>query len=212
MEHPIAEEKTPRYIKDMAEQRETNIRELVRHWWLFLLQGILTIFIGWFLLKSPAITVIQLAIVLGIYLLISGIFDTIGSLFEIGKKDSHWGWRMFGGLLNIMIGLFAINNPVFTGVFTPVVILYFVAAGFVVNGIVHMVIGNEDRQTGMRHWSWGSFFVGVLYLLLGFMLFSTPTLVAAKTVVWVGGLFSIMGGIGMIIFAFQVKGLDKKAS
>jgi len=192
--------------------QDVKLQKLERNWWLFLLQGIFLIFIGWFLLKSPAITVIQLVLVLGLYLLISGIFDTIGSLFEIGKKDSRWGWRFFGGIVNIMIGLFALNNPIFTGLFTPVVILYFIAAGFVVNGIVNMVVGNEDRVSGERQWSWGSFFVGILYLLLGFMLFGTPTLIAAKTVVWLGGLLGIMGGIGMIIFSFQAKALSKQAS
>ncbi|MFC1649712.1 HdeD family acid-resistance protein [Patescibacteria group bacterium] len=192
-----------------SDEQMQELEATAKYWWVLLLQGAVIAFIGWFLLRSPAITVIQLAVVLGLYLLISGIVDVTASLFEIGHKGSRWGLKLFGGLVNVIIGLFVLNNPIFTGLFTPVFIMYFVAFGFIINGIIHMTVGNQDRAEGQHEWSWGSFFLGLLYLIFGFMLLSSPTLVSTATVVWVGGLLGLIGGIGMIILSFQVKGLKK---
>lgn len=195
----------------MAAQKDTiELESTAKYWWVMMIQGVVVTFIGWFLLRSPLLTVLQLAVVFGFYLLIAGIVDVVASLFEIGHKGSRWGLRLFSGLVSIIVGLFALNNPIFTGIFTPVFIMYFVAFGFVINGIVYMTVGNQDRASGKRDWSWGSFFLGLLYLALGFMLLSSPTLVSTATVVWMGGILGVIGGIMMIIMSLQVRNLAQK--
>lgn len=193
----------------MAETTDAELQAQAEHWWVLLLQGLVFAIIGWLLLRQPAITVIQLAVILGLYLLIAGIVDVVASLFEIGHKGSRWGLKLFGGLVGIIVGLFVLNNPILTGIFTPVFIMYFVAFGFIINGIIHMTVGNQDRASGYHKWSWGSFFLGLLYLIFGFLLLSAPTIVSTATVIWVGGLLAIIGGIAMMILSFQVRSLAK---
>ena len=186
-------------------------KDTAKYWWVFLLQGVIITIIGWMLLQSPLITVIQLVVILGLYLLISGIVDVVASLFEIGKESSRWGLRLLGGLVGIIVGLFVLNNPLMTGIFTPVFLMYFVAFSFIINGIIHMTVGNQDRQAGRHEWSWGSFFLGLFYLIFGFLLLSAPTVAATATLVLLAGFLAIVGGIGMIILSFQVRSLGKKA-
>ena len=50
-------------------------------WWLVLIEGILLIIIGIFLLTNPASTFVTIIWVLGIYWLISGIFNIIKIFF-----------------------------------------------------------------------------------------------------------------------------------
>ena len=110
----------------MAKTEEiTELQAQAAHWWVLLLQGGVFAIIGWMLLKQPAITVIQLAVILGLYMLIAGIVDVVASLFEIGHHGSRWGLKLFGGLVGIIVGLFVLNNPILTGIFTPLFIMYF---------------------------------------------------------------------------------------
>ena len=101
-----------------------------------------------------------------------------------------------------------LNNPVLTGVFTPVFLMYFIAFAFIINGIIHMTIGNDARAEGHHEWSWGSFFVGLFYLIFGFLLLSSPVIVSTATLILVAGILAIIGGIGMVILSFQIRSLE----
>ena len=186
-----------------------DLKAQARYWWVMLLEGFVVIIIGWLLLKNPLATTISLLVILGLYWLIAGMVNIIGSLFEIGHKGSRWGLKLFGGLIGIIAGLFVLNHPILTGVFTPVFLMYFVAFTFIINGIIHMIIGNDTRKDGHHEWSWGSFFFGLFYLIFGFLLLSSPVIVSTATLILVAGILAIIGGVGMVILSFQVKSLAK---
>lgn len=181
-------------------------------WWLLLLEGVIAVMIGWLLLVSPVKTVISLVYFLGFYWLITGIVEVITSFFSIGKEGSKWGWTLFGGIIGIIAGLFVLNNPVFAGIFTPVMLMYIVAFTFVINGIVKMVVGKQEREEGKFDWSWGSFFLGLFYLVFGILLISSPVLFSTASLIFAGALLSITGGISAIVVSFKVKGASKEVS
>ncbi len=189
-----------------------ELHEMADHWWVMLVQGIAIIIIGWLLLKNPASTTINLVIFLGLYWLIAGIVQVVASLFEVGKQGSKWGLQLMGGLVGIIVGIFVLNNPLLTGIVTPVFLMYMVAFSFIINGVVHVAVGNNIRQqdsSNKYEWSWGSFFLGALYLLFGFALLSSPALIAVGTLITLLAILSIVGGILMIVFSFNLKSLKK---
>ena len=175
-----------------------------RYWWVMLIQGAIMLFVGWLLLKQPMTTVLNLVVLLGLYWLIAGIMDVITSVLLI-KSHESWGWKLFGGVIGIIAGLLVLNNPIFAGVLTPVIMMYIIAFIFIINGIVSMIVGNHTAG-GERKWSWGSFFLGIIYLLFGFMLLSSPQIVSVATLVLTTGVLGIVGGIGLMIFSFYVRG------
>lgn len=83
--------------------------------------------------------------------------------------------------------------------------MYMVAFSFVINGIINMAVGQSEGTGGKYQWSWGNFFLGILYLMLGLGLLGMPTIVATATVVFSFGLLAIGAGIAMIIMSFMVK-------
>lgn len=191
-----------------------EIQAVSSYWWILLLEGIIAIVIGWLLLKNPVSTTISLVVVLGLYWLITGVVEVISSLFEIGSKGSYWGLKLTGGLIGVITGLFVINHPILTGVFTPIFLMYTVAFVFVINGIIHMAVGNNTRQndqTSNYEWTWGSFFIGFLYLLIGMMLLSSPTLVATATMITIAAILTLIGGIAMIVLSFNFKSLGERS-
>lgn len=189
---------------------QQNVAESANLWWLLLLQGIAAVIIGWLLLVNPVATTLSLVVFLGLYWLIAGVMDVIFSFFDIGHKGSKWGWKFLGGLIGIIAGLFVLNNPIMAGILTPVMLMYIVAFTFVFNGIVKMVVGKQEREDGHYDWSWGSFFLGMFYLIFGIVLITGPVLVSTVSLILAVALLAIIGGIGAIIMSFKVKGASKE--
>jgi len=183
-----------------------------QHWWMYLVLGVVAVFIGWFLLVSPTKTIPALILFLGLYWLISGIIEVIVSLFSINKEGSQWGWTLFGGILALVAGLIVLNHPLFTAVITPVMFMYIIAFVFIINGVIRMVAGKkrpETTETGDNYkWSWGGFFLGLVYLIFGIVLLTSPTLLSVASVVFAAALLMIVSGISLVIFSFSVKKLD----
>lgn len=172
-------------------------------WWVYLLQGVLAIIIGWMLLANPVQTVVAVVVTLGLYWLISGVLEIVFSLFDINKKDSHWGLRLFGGIIGLIAGLFVVNNPLIASVVTPVMLMYIIAFTFIINGVIYMVMGGKEEGAS---WTWGTFFLGILYLILGFVLLSSPTLVSVSSVVMASALLAMFTGVVQIFVAFKIRG------
>jgi uncharacterized membrane protein HdeD (DUF308 family) len=189
---------------------QQNVVESANLWWLMLLQGIAAVIIGWFLLVNPAATTLSLVVFLGLYWLIAGVMDVIFSFFYIGQKGANWGLKFLGGLIGIIAGLFVLNNPIMAGILTPVMLMYIVAFTFVFNGIIKMVVGKTEKESGEHEWSWGSFFVGTFYLIFGIILITGPVLVSTVTLILAVALLAIVGGIGEIVLSFKVKGASKE--
>ena len=182
-------------------------------WWAYLVEGILLVLLGWVLLARPVSTLVALVLLLGFYLLIAGFVDVVMSFFGIGKKGSEWGWELVAGIFMVIAGLIVLNNALFTSVLTTVSFAYIVALGFVINGIVKMVAGKRvaDASTGKSMvWTWGAFFLGLLYLVFGLYLLAGPTVYTVAKV-WVAtGWFAVVIGAVSAVMAFVVRDAEKK--
>jgi uncharacterized membrane protein HdeD (DUF308 family) len=77
----------------------------VRYWsgfFLHLLSGVLTGVVGLLLLKAPIEGTATLTLLIASFLLVGGIFSTVTA---ISYRFAAWGWPVFGGFLNILLGL-----------------------------------------------------------------------------------------------------------
>jgi uncharacterized membrane protein HdeD (DUF308 family) len=64
-------------------------------WWLVLVEGIVIALLGLVLLVAPGASLVFLVWLLGIYLLIAGIFRFVGIVLD----SSSWGWKLAAGML-----------------------------------------------------------------------------------------------------------------
>ena len=134
-------------------------REASFPWWLVLLNGIAGVIIGILLLTSTAATVIVIVQFIGIYWLISGIFQIIGIFMD----STGWGWRLISGILGIIAGIVVIQNPLWTAVLVPATIV-------LILGIQGIIVGIIGIIQAFRGAGWGSGILGVISLLLGIFL------------------------------------------
>jgi len=162
-------------------------------WWLVLVEGILAVVLGVFLIMQPAKTFAIMVQVLAIYWLIDGIFKIV-SIF----LDSHqWGWKLFAGVIGILAGLVLLGQPIFSAVLFGLTVTW--VMGFF--GIVYGIIGIIQFFQGA---GWVSIVLGVLSIIFGIILLMNTAL-AALSLPWVIAIFLIAGGIMAIIAAFQLR-------
>lgn len=166
-------------------------------WWLVLLNGIAGVIIGILLLTSTASTVIIIVQFIGIYWLISGIFQII----SIFMDSAGWGWRLISGILGIIAGIIVIQNPLWTAVLIPATLV-------LILGIEGIIMGIIGILQGFRGAGWGAAILGVISLLLGIFLMVNAfddTLLTAATLAILAGIFAIIGGIAAIVMAFRMR-------
>lgn len=75
-----------------------------------LLSGVLTLVLGIWILAAPGIGILSLALLIGWFLIVTGIVRTV--LAWQLRAVPGWGWVMFNGVLSIIVGiLIAVHWP-----------------------------------------------------------------------------------------------------
>src|SRR4051812_1945946 len=83
---------------------------VARHWGWLLTFGIVSILLGIGLLVWPGRTVLVLAVFLGAYLLVSGIFQVVAAFSE-SSAPTGFRWLVgISGFFGIVLGLFAFRS------------------------------------------------------------------------------------------------------
>ena len=174
-------------------------------WWLVLLRGIAVCILGWLLLTRPGITVLIIVQFMGIYWLVDGIF-TLARSVKGRKTHKNWGWGIFVGILGILAGVVVLSRPLASAILTQLFLVYFLGITAIVSGVTSIVTGFRLRKEVKGDWS--MFFGGLLWAIFGILLLSSP-LMSAVVLIWIVGIFAVVGGIIMIIFGFRLRSLAK---
>lgn len=107
---------------------------------LVAITGVLSIIVGWALLRSPFQSVEVFIFVLGIFWLIQGIMTFVSAFaFREGR-----GWRIFSGILGIIAGIVILTYPISSAVTLAVL----GGIWLVILGITQIVAGFQLRSAG----------------------------------------------------------------
>jgi uncharacterized membrane protein HdeD (DUF308 family) len=162
-------------------------------WWLVLLEGIAALILGVLLLTNTPETVFVVVQFVGVYWLIDGIFR----LVSIFLDSRGWGWKLAGGVLGIVAGLYVLKHPLWSAFAVP-------GAAAVVVGILGIVMGVLALVEAFRGGGLGVGILGALGVLLGIVILANP-LPSAIGLAWALGVLGIVGGIAMIVMAFRLR-------
>jgi uncharacterized membrane protein HdeD (DUF308 family) len=170
---------------------------LSKIWWLVLLRGIIMILFGLLLVTAPGSTMATLALILGAYWFVQGIFSIVGIF--VGASCIHWGWALFDGIIGILAGIFVMNHPLLSAMLIPTTLIIVLAIQGLVMGFINLAQG--FRGDGAR-----AIITGSINILFGIVLLMKP-MGAAYLVPIIIGVFGICGGIALIVLSFRIKGL-----
>jgi uncharacterized membrane protein HdeD (DUF308 family) len=162
-------------------------------WWLVLLEGTAMLIVGILLLIKPGMTTLVFVQFVGIYWLISGIFQIIGIFLD----RSLWGWKLFAGILGILAGIIVVRHPIWS----PVVLT---STLIIILGILGVIYGGIGLYQAFKGAGWGAGILGALSIFFG-IYFLANIGQAALVLPWVIGVLAVVGGIAVIVLAFRLK-------
>ncbi len=181
---------------DTINERET-LAAIGRSWTLLLAVGVLTLLLGLACLIWTDKTVTVLAVLFGIYLLVSGVF-------QVAQSFSHTMNRALlaiSGILGIILAVYmfkAISHDR-----EAELLALFIGLAWLFRGITELIIGLQAKGVEGRGW----LITGGLLLILGAIVVFTYPSLAIGTLVVVTGIMLIVLGISEIVGALQVRKL-----
>jgi uncharacterized membrane protein HdeD (DUF308 family) len=106
--------------------------------------GVLSIIVGWALLRTPFQSVEVFIFVIGIFFLIQGVMTFIGAFAR--KAGRNWG--IASGILGIIAGIIVLTYPISSAVTLALI----GGIWLVILGIMQVIAGIQLRNAGTRIW------------------------------------------------------------
>jgi uncharacterized membrane protein HdeD (DUF308 family) len=182
----------------MATTIPAALKDFRSLWWLFVLFGVLTAGAGIAVLVWPAISLVTLAVVIGIFLLVDGVFEIFGSI-AAPQGEPGRGLLALLGTLSLIAGVIMVKHP-FSTLVAFVIIL---GAWFIVAGVVRFVTAlGEAAGRG------ANIAVGVLDIVAGVVVLAWPGLGLA-TAAAVAGIILIVRGSAFVWAGLQIRRLPE---
>ena len=171
----------------------SEIPEIGRNWWLFLVVGLVSIIAGILAIVYPDITLLALGIIVGVGLLFSGGIEIAEAI--AGDHESRV-LAAIVGVLSIVAGLICLRRPGESLLAIVVVLgIYLVVAGIV--RFIRSFATLEDRALQMG--------LGIIDVILGILILSLPEL-SLVTLAILFAISLLIRGAFMVWMAFRLRG------
>jgi uncharacterized membrane protein HdeD (DUF308 family) len=162
-------------------------------WGLVLVEGIVLALLGLILLVAPGASLVFLVWLLGIYLVIAGIFRIVGIFLD----SSSWGWKLAAAILCLIAGLAILSNPLWSTTLASTWLVVLV-------GFLAMLQGAAGLVVAFQGGGWGMGALSVLGILLGLFLVINP-LIGVATLTFILAIVMLIGGVGAVVQAFRMR-------
>jgi uncharacterized membrane protein HdeD (DUF308 family) len=175
--------------------------EPVRHWWMYLIIGVLAFILGVFMLTNPAITYEMMTLLLGLALMVFGIIELIVGLFSRNIFVTRAA-VLIGAILNIVLGILLAANPGIAALTLPLILgMWMLYQSF-------MMISYAGDLKGFKVKGYGlTLFCGIVLLILALLILLRPVTIGMFTVAIYIALSFIIYGLSEIVSAFRLKSI-----
>ena len=184
----------------MKNQIIKTLNSTVKYWYLSLIVGLLFIFAGIWVLRTPLESYLTLSVLFSVTFFVNGIFEVIYSLSN--RKDmDNWGWVLAGGIIDMFFGFWLMSSPLVSIAILP----YFVGFMLIFRSFAAIGFVVDLKSFGADDWGWLLAF-GILGMLFSFILLWNPMLAGMSIVIWTG--FSLLSiGIFKIYLSLKLRQL-----
>jgi uncharacterized membrane protein HdeD (DUF308 family) len=172
------------HVSATANQSE-ELREATWGWWLALAIGVIAIAAGVIVIAKPSDSLRTLAVILGIFVLIDGIFALAGAL--VGHIENR-GMTAVLGTISVVVGVLLIRHPV--GGVRAIALL--IGIWLIAAGVIRLV-GAFERP---EHRLW-RIVVALVLAIVGVAIVAEPH-IGYATLALITGIGFICYGVGML--------------
>lgn len=164
--------------------------------------GALLITAGIYCLCNQDIAVLSAGLLLGLFMLVSGIIEIVVFAGTSGLLIGS-GWLLLDGVLTVIMSMFLLFNQWFTMLSLP----FLFTVWLLFSGISRFVSAFDLRALGVRSWGW-VLAIGILLIIGGFVCMMDPWISVVAIGVTVGIVF-ILEGISAIVCACISKKIEE---
>jgi len=173
---------------------------VANNWWLLLLRGLAAIAFGVIAFLWPAITLVALVYLFGVYAVVDG-FVSLWAAAKLRGRVGRW-WLGLGGIVSILAGFLAFAD---TGI-TAYVLLVFIA-------LWAIIIGGLQLYAAIELWKvvendWWLILSGLLSVAFGVVLIAWPS-TGVLALIWSIAWFALVFGCMFVGLAFELKRLKR---
>ncbi|MBC9929367.1 HdeD family acid-resistance protein [Chitinophaga qingshengii] len=178
------------------------IRNNVKYWWLYLLNGIIFIIAGFIVFNNPFSSYVLLSIFFSVTLFVTGIFEII---FATGNRRSMhgWGWSLASGIIDLVVGFILMLYPAISMAVIPI----FLGFWFMFKGISLIVFAIALSTDKIPNWGW-VLLGGIILIMIAIVILDNPALGVATILGVMAAAFWVTGVLS-IVFAFRLKHVKK---
>lgn len=141
-----------------------------------------------------------LATLFSVTFLVNGIFE-IYSAISMRKETQGWGWILAGGIIDVLVGIILVSNPLLNLTVLPFVVGF----GLMFRSMMAIGVSFDLNSFGVKGWGW-LLAMGIAGLIFSFFLIRNPVFAGITVVIWTAMAFFCIG-IFKIGLAFQLKKL-----
>jgi uncharacterized membrane protein HdeD (DUF308 family) len=169
-------------------------------WWALLLPGLVAVVVGVLLIVAPRVTAFDLFLLLGGVCILGGMI----ALISLALNRVQWGYKLFGGLVAILIGLALVSDPLFGAYLLAAMALWILGVGVLLGGVGLIIAGLSYASWTPTGRGRGALMAagGALCLIAGFGIVLGSAVGPLKAP-WLYGLAIIAAGVGSIAGALS---------
>ena len=172
---------------------------LEKTWWIAVLRGLIAILFGIFALVNPEGAGSLMVLIFGIFLLVDGLLNLIGSILYYRTAVDWWVYLVIG-MLEIGVAIITFVRPEITG--TVLAILIGLWALF--KGLIELMAGIALRDEVRGEWI--LILAGILTIAFGFFALMLP-FTESVAAIWMLGLYALLNGTLWVVIGFEARSL-----
>lgn len=161
---------------------EITVDRSIRHWWVFLIRGILFLLVGIYLLASPVSGYLALSFLFGLIILLAGVAELLRAYQD--KGTGNRGWHLFIGLVDLLLGLILVSHLAASMVILRIIMGFY----FLFKGITVLTFRSVLSRS-----AWWLLLGGLIVVLFVFMIWFNPVFGAASVLLFTALAFILTG-------------------
>jgi uncharacterized membrane protein HdeD (DUF308 family) len=175
-----------------------NIDSNKRFWWIPVISGLFLLLFGIWFMVAPLDSFQTLTIVFGILIFLSGILEIYIVLKDVGFSFDYLSY-LWGGILNILLGILLIMNPQSILVIMSILISFWLI--FKGGEMIKKALENKKRNT--KNWK-NRLAFGIIMILIAAILLWHPQIIGFTIAIWTSLAFIIIG-VFRIYLGFKMR-------
>ena len=171
---------------------EITVDRSIRHWWVFLVRGILFVLVGLYMALNPASSYVALGFFFGLVILLAGVGELLHVVRDRDKGSR--GWHLMLGIIDIILGIVLMSN-ISAGV---TILRIIVGLWFLIRGTSLLSFSRFAGRSALLTVG------GIITIIFAILILFNPAF-GAMTIILYTAIAFIITGLFNVLLGFRLK-------